>query len=150
MKKRDDDVVLICMRADAPNTVHGSIFHKVCAECGERVMVAPSGQALLKQHPKAKILCTACFRPTPGDIVQSAAKTMAEIRAEVRNAGPNLLEESQLMLPTFCMFCGAVLRGGATVHAPGCEITRIIKNATEEAKKEKKRAVPRRRKPRHD
>ena len=77
------------MRADAPTVVHGSVFNKTCSECGERVMVAPSGQELLKCHPKAKILCTACFRPTPGDIVQSAAKTMAEIRAEVRAAHPN-------------------------------------------------------------
>lgn len=31
-------------------------------------------------------------------------------------------------LPTHCYWCGVVLRGGATLHAPSCEMVRIIRD----------------------
>jgi hypothetical protein len=37
-----------------------------------------------------------------------------------------LLGEMEYRLPSNCLYCGAVLKGGATVHAPACEIRKLI------------------------
>lgn len=29
-------------------------------------------------------------------------------------------------LPTFCLYCGALLQGGATVHKEDCQIRKLI------------------------
>jgi len=31
-----------------------------CSSCGEKVILSPSGQAMLKEHPDASILCVQC------------------------------------------------------------------------------------------
>jgi hypothetical protein len=58
-----DEHVIVCERADAAMTVAGSKFDRRCVECGELVMIAPSGQALLRSRPNSKVLCLPCFLP---------------------------------------------------------------------------------------
>lgn len=58
-----DDITLVCLPAEAPRCIAGSIFTKQCAQCSGRVMIAPSGQRFLKQNPAAHILCSRCYRP---------------------------------------------------------------------------------------
>jgi hypothetical protein len=36
---------------------------RVCAKCGERVGIYPSGQALLRRRRKVRILCNHCLEP---------------------------------------------------------------------------------------
>ena len=40
-----------------------------CADCGNKVWVAPSGQHRLKLNPKAKIICLDCLFKMQGDAV---------------------------------------------------------------------------------
>ena len=86
------DIVLICIAADAPLTVAGSSFNRVCSECSTRVMVAPSGRRMLAAHPAATILCTDCFAKRhgiqPDDVAELAAQP-EELSAEMKAAIPN-------------------------------------------------------------
>ncbi len=81
--------VLVCADAQAVLMVAGSIFDHFCARCNRRVMMAPSGQAFLKEHPDAVIRCFKCFLETgPRDSIQTAA-TPEQIEKEVGSAQPN-------------------------------------------------------------
>ena len=83
--------ILVCALADAPRAVPGSIFHLRCTVCARSVMVAPSGQRVLTEMPRTKIVCGPCYEAcsAPGDTVQGAG-TIGELRKEVRAARPNL------------------------------------------------------------
>jgi len=61
MSADPEDAVLVCALADSPLVVPGSIFTRHCSTCNRRVMIAPSGQSLLRRLPVARILCGACF-----------------------------------------------------------------------------------------
>ena len=80
--------VLICVPADKPLAVAGATFDKRCNRCGQRVMLAPSGQRLLARKPNVEICCLECFSPEPGDEVHAAADSET-LAAELRTAGPN-------------------------------------------------------------
>ena len=56
-----DKICLICMEATAAFTTPGATYDRRCSRCDIRVMIAPSGQALLKEHPEATILCIRCY-----------------------------------------------------------------------------------------
>jgi hypothetical protein len=62
-RREDDEDFLVCERADQPMTLADSTFDRFCVECGERVMVAPSGNALLRSKQDIKILCLPCYLP---------------------------------------------------------------------------------------
>jgi hypothetical protein len=89
---RPDTYALICARADAPLIVQGSVLDKFCNKCGERVMVAPSGQAMLRQHPNAEIVCEVCFRAInfgEQKVEFKLASGIDQIANEIANAVPN-------------------------------------------------------------
>ena len=83
---------LICARADSPLIVRGSTLDKTCGLCGARVMMAPSGQAVLKEKPDIMIICASCFGTADfGDrkIEIQPACGMDQLKAEVSSAMPN-------------------------------------------------------------
>ncbi len=84
-------LTVICAPADFPNTVRGSTFDRLCSKCSGRVMLAPSGQKMMEQHPNADILCFYCFLlgEVPGEPVGLTAATIDELRAEIASTVPN-------------------------------------------------------------
>jgi hypothetical protein len=82
----------------------GSSFDHKCSKCAARVMIAPSGQRVLKQRaaeqlvkssPELSILCIACFlleRATNDDEILLAAG-VDEIAAELNASVPNCWRE---------------------------------------------------------
>ena len=89
MKEIDDEAILVCALADSPMAVPGSIFNHRCSACGRPVMVAPSGQRLLKSIPDVRIICSYCFEINSYDEVRGAA-SIEELKQEARSAKPNL------------------------------------------------------------
>lgn len=67
--EEDRNIVLICMRADAPFMVAGATLNHICTRCGQPVMLAPSGQRYLAQHAGRNVLlvCLLCFEPDGRD-----------------------------------------------------------------------------------
>lgn len=61
----EENQVLVCMSADAPLMAEGSTLVHRCATCKQHVMMAPSGQQFLKQHPEAEIMCFRCWLMRP-------------------------------------------------------------------------------------
>jgi len=88
-----DDRILVCMLAtEALFVTAGWKPEHRCARCGEYVVVAPSGVAMLKQYPIARILCLGCLQvehPTikPGEV--ELAGPVEQIIEEVLTAVPN-------------------------------------------------------------
>ena len=56
-----DRAVLVCALASASFTVAGSVFDRACARCSRGVIIAPTGQQLLKRRPEAEVICGDCF-----------------------------------------------------------------------------------------
>lgn len=82
---------LVCARADSLRVVPGSIFDRICTTCGEKVMIAPSGQARLKEIPELEILCGVCLDSShrPEEFQIGLAASVEQIANEVRTSGPN-------------------------------------------------------------
>lgn len=82
---------LICARADQPRVVPGSVFNHSCKLCRYRVMIAPSGQKLLRRKPRLVILCGPCAeqRVEKGDSLTLGEMDWNEIGREVHTAMPN-------------------------------------------------------------
>lgn len=85
-----ETVFLVCAPAEAALVVPGTIFGRQCSECRREVMIAPSGQNFLAEHPDAKILCQFCFRKLSGPVRTEFAASPAEFARERRAAVPNL------------------------------------------------------------
>jgi hypothetical protein len=84
-----EETTLVCALADAPCVVKGSIFDRRCGTCQRAVMVAPSGQRVLRSRPATQILCMECFcAVTEGHDVMIVASE-EEVRNEMRNVEPN-------------------------------------------------------------
>jgi len=95
--KKDPDL-LICARAGAPLIVEGSILGRNCGKCGGRVMIAPSGQDFLKEHPSAEIMCANCYVASLRSQGAKAerprmAASPERIGQEMASAKPNLWRE---------------------------------------------------------
>lgn len=58
-----NDKTLMCAPADSPTTVAGSSFDRSCSECGQKVMISPSGQRVLSENPDMLVVCMACVMP---------------------------------------------------------------------------------------
>lgn len=81
---------IVCALATAPAMIRGSSFDRMCGVCGKRVMIAPSGQKLLRSKPDLEILCSGCFvlNPPKGpeiDVPGSPEEIAAELSAIVPN-----------------------------------------------------------------
>lgn len=78
---------LLVMRLKDMHRVHPrQDDSKVCARCGHRVGIYPSGQQVLKQDPSVEIVCSVCMeqdsrRP---DVIMPAPGALAE-PAQSRN-----------------------------------------------------------------
>jgi hypothetical protein len=87
-----EPIVLICELADAPRMVAGSIFDRKCALCGTAVMIAPSGQRILRSGP-VQIVCAPCFiaAKVPGNGKPTAVRIspIDELLRELENTQPN-------------------------------------------------------------
>lgn len=82
---------LVCMRADAEWVAQGSSFNRTCSRCTARVMVAPSGQALLRREPLLAIVCSICYARHPPNLpvdVRLAGEPQ-QIAREILSAVPN-------------------------------------------------------------
>lgn len=86
-----EQILLICMLADGPVAVEGAIFNRRCSACNRAVMVAPSGQRMLRQYPAAEVLCTGCFdaKEDRKNFTVEPAASVEELRHEMRTARPN-------------------------------------------------------------
>lgn len=84
--------VLVCAPATAEMAARGSVFDRSCSKCGERVMVAPSGQRMLKEIPGLPIICMRCYYVAVRgrECVNIWAAPMEEIERERRDAIPNM------------------------------------------------------------
>jgi hypothetical protein len=73
--------------------VEGTTFGRACAQCRARVMVAPSGRALLARNPetivKSATNCAMANLAQGGGNIELAG-TVAEIVNEVSTAQPNI------------------------------------------------------------
>jgi hypothetical protein len=81
--------MLVCAPlASAAMVARNSTTNQKCSKCEQRVLLAPSGQRFLKEHPDAAILCALCYSPNADDKPHLAAPE-AEILAEMETAQPN-------------------------------------------------------------
>ena len=84
---------LICAPADAVTMVEGSTFDRACSQCGARVMVAPSGRAMLAMNPETILMCYACglaAMSRDDNVTVELAASASDIAREVRSAQPNI------------------------------------------------------------
>ena len=82
--------ILVAMRAnDAPMVPQGATFDQKCSDCAATVVLAPSGQRFLAEHPGIKIQCLRCFKPVDGDENYSTAFSTEERRHEHASIRPN-------------------------------------------------------------
>lgn len=81
--------IIVCAPADGPFVVAGSTFDHVCCTCSERVMMAPSGQEIIRQNPETTILCIGCFSKLQFDGQIQPATDFAQILREMASARPN-------------------------------------------------------------
>ena len=84
--------VIVCALADAHDiTITGSSFDRKCFKCQRHVMIAPSGQAVLKLHPNLIVICLPCALDTvPEDAEWRLAASPSDIREEMKNLAPNV------------------------------------------------------------
>lgn len=82
-------MTLICAPADVELATPGSDYTHKCSACGERVVLAPSGQKLLREHPDVTVLCIHCYRPKDGDEFRITSAALAEFRTAVPNTWRN-------------------------------------------------------------
>jgi hypothetical protein len=83
-KEKAERVVMVCALADSPFAARASIYTRVCAKCARRLMIAPSGQAILAEHPAAIVMCLECGPPLPRGCRPTAAQ-LAELATAVPN-----------------------------------------------------------------
>ena len=69
---------LVCAPATAEFTTPGSIFDHHCSRCRQRVMLATSGQKILKEKPALVIICAKCYLTDESLLAD----------ADIRPAGP--------------------------------------------------------------
>jgi hypothetical protein len=66
---------LIVMRLVEMHRVHPKQdSSRVCATCGERVGIYPSGQDVLRRFPTARIICSHCVEPVDVAVLAPGAE----------------------------------------------------------------------------
>lgn len=87
-------MILICQFADFELTVEGSTFDRVCCQCGVRLMMAPSGQALVMREPAIRLLCIPCgvaeINAAEGEPVTLARLPIDDVIREAATVRPNM------------------------------------------------------------
>lgn len=92
-----EPAVLVCAPADAPRVVRGTVFHHKCARCGRRLMMAPSGQAVLKRQPNVEVICCYCYEREAAhtDHAEELAAPVEDILREAMTSMPNFWRRRQ-------------------------------------------------------
>ncbi len=83
-----DEILIVCAPADSPMAPAGSIFTRACYLCGARLMLAPSGQQFVKDHPEAKTICRRCV-PENATVDLGKGPPLEDIVRDVLSAIPN-------------------------------------------------------------
>jgi hypothetical protein len=66
---------LVVMRLVEMHRVHPKQDNsRMCAKCGERVGIYPSGQDVLRLHPEARIICSHCVEPVDVAVLAPGAE----------------------------------------------------------------------------
>lgn len=99
MAKKQKPDMLVCARLDRPeHHVRGSVRGHHCARCHTEVVVARSGQRVLREWPAIEIACLACAKVemdkddttvegAPGaleEFLEDLAQDAVEVRAKHR------------------------------------------------------------------
>ncbi len=79
---------IVCARADADKCVRGTTFDRICATCKSPLMLAPSGQRFLSEHPDAVTICMYCI-PESAECI-GPIRPLEEILEELKGSVPNL------------------------------------------------------------
>lgn len=62
---RGSELELLVMRLADMDVVHPQQITTVCSRCGELVGVYPSGQQVMREYPRVKLICQVCRMPGP-------------------------------------------------------------------------------------
>jgi hypothetical protein len=86
-KRKPREIVIMCALADAPLVIPGTSFGHCCSVCGRKIMLAPTGQAFLKAHPEAKLVCNCQM----GNVTAAGfTAPLEQMLEETERAVPNL------------------------------------------------------------
>lgn len=88
-KIEDDPKLLVCARADAELATPDSTFDFECGYCGTLLMIAPSGQRIVKADALMVPICMDCIPKDDCDF-RGFAAPIAEVKAETKAAIPNM------------------------------------------------------------
>jgi ribosomal protein S27E len=85
----DEPTMLVCTRLADMTVMHPDQSWDLCHECGHVVGVYPTGQRVIKEYPKMKVVCSDCANTLiePGDEV-SPAGSVEEITQERNESKP--------------------------------------------------------------
>lgn len=84
-----EECIIICARVNSIDklAVPGSSTDKTCKDCGEAVIIAPSGQRLLKEREGVQVMCFECFSQNyKGSFEIALAAPPEEIAREIAAA----------------------------------------------------------------
>jgi hypothetical protein len=90
-----DQVHIVCAPADGAWTTRGASFDHRCSKCSKHVMLALSGQRLLRTNPAARLICVPCFvvvLAEKGEAVELLPPSGEQL-AEAKTAIPNMWRE---------------------------------------------------------
>lgn len=81
---------LVCMRISDMVVMHPKQITRECHQCHQPVGVYPTGQRIMRLHPRIKLICTVCAALTPQQLIEEAfpAGSMEEIRQEKLESEP--------------------------------------------------------------
>lgn len=86
--------VLVCMSINAALMPQGSTVDQKCRSCDQCVVMAPSGQQFMRDHPDAEIMCFRCWQESGEQFeIGGFAADDETIRREAQTAVPNLHRE---------------------------------------------------------
>lgn len=71
---RPREAALLCMRLADMHVVHPDQIITICSSCGEEVGVYPSGQKVMREVPRVKVLCQVCRTPGEGAMLAPGAE----------------------------------------------------------------------------
>jgi hypothetical protein len=84
LNEPDEGTVLICKPVDFPGYIVPGSITRECAECGRLIILAPSGQDIIKDNPGSYALCWLCgakfIEEHPGKLQPPTSAQREEIR----------------------------------------------------------------------
>lgn len=92
---RREKAIMICANAESAWATPGTTYTMCCHFCFQHVMVAPSGQQFLREHPAGvDLMCFRCYLKDHLYLGMPAlAADVETVAREIRSAVPNLYRE---------------------------------------------------------